>query len=216
MQIKAVYARNNNRLNQAVFDCEPGIAPTEDKIVKMWYRIKTKATGQKVGLAEVSIRLIREKARGTKAGMRAKFGYFPPNQFNMDVCMDSIAVLNRIPKQDMDKTPYEMFSNNRPDYMRDFRVEWGEPVVDKKPKGISSKLKVTGQWAVVVRRIMNGTGVLKVYLIQTKRYAYHLHFTRAVAPEWVLENFERISLNDGTQIGFEEDLQPVDEALTVM
>lgn len=104
-----------------------------------------------MGLAEVSIRLIREKARATKAGMRAKFGYLPPNQFNME---------------DMDKTPYEMFSNNQPDYMRDFRVEWGEPVVDKKPKGISSELKVTGQWAIVVRRIMNGSGVLKVYLIQ--------------------------------------------------
>jgi hypothetical protein len=151
MQIKAVYARNNHQLNQLVFDCEPGIAPTEDELSKCGIELKLKAIEQKVGLAEVSIRLIREKARATKAGMRAKFGYLPPNQFNME---------------DMDKTPYEMFSNNQPDYMRDFRVEWGEPVVDKKPKGISSELKVTGQWAIVVRRIMNGSGVLKVYLIQ--------------------------------------------------
>jgi hypothetical protein len=112
----------------------------------------------------------------------------------------------------MDKTPYETFTNNRPDYIRDFRVEWGEPIVVKIPKGISSDLKVTGRWAIVVRHIMNGRGVLKVYLIQAKRYAYHLRFTRAVAPEWVLENLK--GLNDGTHIGFEEESQPVDKALT--
>jgi hypothetical protein len=45
-----------------------------------------KAARQKVGLAEVTIRLIREKARVTKAGVRAKYGYLPPNQFYMDLC----------------------------------------------------------------------------------------------------------------------------------
>ncbi len=103
-----------------------------------------------MGLAEVSIRLIREKARATKAGVRAKFGYLPPNQFNMDLCLDTIAVLNQIPKQDIEKTPCEVFTNGQVDYMRDFRAVWGEPIVVKKPKGISSDLKVTGQWAVVV------------------------------------------------------------------
>jgi len=48
--------------------------------------------------------------------------------------------------------------------MRGFCVEWGGPVVIKKPKGIASDLNVTGQWGVVVRRVMNGTGVLRVYL----------------------------------------------------
>ena len=38
--------------------------------------------------AEVSIRLVREKARATKAGVRAMFGYMPANQFNVDLCMD--------------------------------------------------------------------------------------------------------------------------------
>jgi hypothetical protein len=40
-------------------------------------------------------------------------------------------------------------------------VEW--------PRGIASDLTVTGQCAVVVRRIMNGAGALKVYLIQQKK-----------------------------------------------
>ena len=31
----------------------------------------------------------------------------------------------------------------------------GELVIVKKPKGISSDLRVTGEWAMVVRRLMN-------------------------------------------------------------
>jgi hypothetical protein len=49
---------------------------------------------------------------------------------------------------------------------------------------------------------MNGTGVLKVYLIQSKKYAYRLRFVRAVAPEWVLEALNNVDLN--ASIGFEE------------
>jgi hypothetical protein len=98
---------------------------------------------------------------------------------------------------------YELFTGNQTDYMRDLRVEWGEPVVVKKPKEIVSDLKVTRQWGVVVRRMTNGTGVLKVYLVQSKRYAYRLHFMRAVAPEWVLESLKE--LNPDMNIGFEAD-----------
>ncbi len=36
----------------------------------------------------------------------------------------------------------------------------GEPIVVKKPKGITSDLKVTGQWGVALRQVMNRTGVL--------------------------------------------------------
>jgi hypothetical protein len=39
-------------------------------------------------------------------------------------------------------------------------------------------MTVTGEWAVVVRRIMNGSGVLKVYLItgNSRQHAYRLQF----------------------------------------
>ncbi len=134
-----------------MFDREPGIVSIEDKLLMNGIELKLKVAGQKVGLAEVSIRLVREKARMTKAGVRAKFNYLPPNQFNLDLCMDSISMLNRIPKQDNEKTPYEIFTRIETGFMRDFRVGWGEPVVVKKPKGITSDLKVTGQWGVVVR-----------------------------------------------------------------
>jgi hypothetical protein len=102
----------------------------------------------------------------------------------------------------LNQSPYELFTGRAIDLKRDFRADQGEPIIVKKPKGISSDLAVTGQWAVVVRRIMNGTGVLKVYLIQSKKYAYRLRFVRAVAPEWVLEALNNVDLN--ASIGFEE------------
>lgn len=56
---------------------------------------------------------------------------------------------------------------------------------------------------MVVGRIINGTGVLKVYLVQSKRYTYRLHFVRALAPGWVLETLKDIDLD--TDIGLEQD-----------
>jgi hypothetical protein len=57
-------------------------------------QMKFTAAGQKVGLAEVNIRIIREKARSAKAGVRSKYNYLPPNQFNTDLCLDSVQVIN--------------------------------------------------------------------------------------------------------------------------
>ena len=71
----------------------------QDDIDAMGIKLRLKAAGQKVGLAEVSIRLIREKARATKAGVRAMFGYMPANQFNVDLCLDTISVLNRTTRE---------------------------------------------------------------------------------------------------------------------
>ena len=77
-----------------------------------------KAAGQKVGLAEVSIRLIREKARATKAGVRAMYGYIPANQFNVDLCLDTISILNRTTKDGYLHTPYELFTSDADGYLQ--------------------------------------------------------------------------------------------------
>jgi hypothetical protein len=77
--------------------------------------LKLKAVGQKMGLAEVSIQLVREKARATKAVGCAKFGYLSPNQLNMDLCLDCISVLNRIPNQGNEKTPHELVTKGEID-----------------------------------------------------------------------------------------------------
>ena len=101
-------------------------------------------------------------------------------------------------------TPYELFTGEKIDYERDFRCRWGDLVIVKKPKGISSDLGVTGEWAMVVRRSMNKTGVLKVYLIGTRRFAYRLHFKRAKVPDWVTTAMN--SIGDAT-IGFEDSTE---------
>ncbi len=73
----------------------------------------------------------------------------------------------------------------------------------KKPRGVTSDLKVTRQWGVVVRQLMDATGVLKVHLVETKKYAYRLHLMRAMAPEWVLEALKE--MNEDDNVGFEEE-----------
>ena len=184
-----------HKLERLTFDRESSIVAMQEDIEARGIKLILKAAGQKVGLAEVSIRLVREKARATKAGVRAMYGYIPANQFNIDLCLDTISVLNRTVKDGYQLTPYEQFTGENIDYERDFRCRWGDLVIVKKPKGISSDLGVTGEWAMVVRRSMNKTGVLKVYLIGTRRFAYRLHFKRVRVPDWV------------TTIGFEDSTE---------
>ena len=82
----------NHKLERLTFDRESSIAVMQEDIEARGIELILKAAGQKVGLAEVSIRLIREKARATKAGVRAMYGYIPANQFNLDLCLDTISV----------------------------------------------------------------------------------------------------------------------------
>ena len=159
----------NHKLERLTFDRESSIVVIQEDIVARGIRLTLKAAGQKVGLAEVSIRLVREKARATKAakaGVRALYGYMPANQFNIDLCLDTIAVLNRTKRDGYEATPYELFTGGTIDYERDFRCRWGELIIVKKPKGISSDLRATGEWAMVVRRSMNKTGVIREYMIR--------------------------------------------------
>ena len=64
---------------------------------------------------------------------------------------------------------------------------------------------MTGEWAMVVRRVMNHTGVIKVYLIGSKKYAYRLKFKRAVVPGMVVTAMN--SNSDSMVIGFEEETE---------
>ena len=198
-------------LEKLTFDRESSIVVMQEDIEARGIKLFLKAAGQKVGLAEVSIRLIREKARATKAGVRAIYGYLPANQFNVDLCLDTISVLNRTRKEGYQATPYELFTGDSIDHMRDFRCRWGELVIVKKPKGVSSDLRVTGEWAMIVRRFMNKTGVIKVYLIGTRRYAYRLNFRRAKVPDWVVTAMNSIGER---AIGFEEETEETMELVT--
>ena len=100
------------KLERLTFDRESAIVVMREDIeARGIIKLTLKAAGQKVGLAEVSIRLIREKARATKAGVKAMYGYMPANQFNVDLCLDTIAVLNRTRRDGQNYTPYEQFMN---------------------------------------------------------------------------------------------------------
>jgi hypothetical protein len=136
--VKYDYATKGRHMEELTFDREPGVVPLEVPIKEQGIELHLKAAGQKVALAEVNIRNIRVKARKTKAGVREKYKYLPPNQFNMDLCLDSIQVMNQIPKVNQDKSPYELFTGKKVDYMRDFRAEWGELIITKRPKKIAS------------------------------------------------------------------------------
>ena len=83
------------KLERRNFDRESAIVVMQNDIEAMGIKLSLKAAGQKISLAEASIRLVRKRARATKAGVHAMFGYMPANQFNMHVCLDTISVLNQ-------------------------------------------------------------------------------------------------------------------------
>ena len=157
-------------MEQLTFDRESAIVVMQEDIKAKGIKLTLKAAGQKVGLVEVTIRLISEKARATKAGIRAMYGYVPSNQFNVDLCLDTISVLNRTMRVGCSATPYELFTGDKVDQNRDFRCRWGEFVIVKKPKGIARDLRTTGEWAMVVRRFHIASSVLNhIFLPQVQR-----------------------------------------------
>jgi hypothetical protein len=83
--IKNDYKNKGRILKSVVFDREPAVVPTEEALKEEGIELILKAAGQKVGLAELTICLIRNKGRATKAGVRAKYHYLPSNQFNIDL-----------------------------------------------------------------------------------------------------------------------------------
>ena len=194
---------HKRELGELVFDRESSIVAIEDYIESNSVKLTLKAAGQKVGIAEVDIRHIREKARSVKAGVRDSYGYWPPNQFNLYLIEDVTAAENRIPKPGRVLCPYEEFTGRKVDFVRDFRASWGEPVIVKSPKSIASDLRTVGDWAVVVSRVMCGTGVLLVYVIRTGKVAARLQFKRAKCPEWVIDHLNSISADK--RIGVEGD-----------
>ncbi len=84
LYVKNDYSTKSRILKNLIFDREPVVVPMEEVLKEGGVELILKAAGQKVGLAEVTIHLIQNKARATKAGVRAKYQYLPPNQFNID------------------------------------------------------------------------------------------------------------------------------------
>ena len=127
-------------------------------------------------------------------------GTFLPNQFNVFLIRDTVQVLNRIPKPEQTACPHELFTGQKIDFVRDFRAEWGEFILVKRPRSIASDLPVAADWAVVLCRVMDGTGNLVVYNIRTKKVCVRLKFSSLLGLEYRIGN---ISID--TKIGLEGD-----------
>ena len=56
----------------------------------------------------MSIRLVKQKARATTAGVRAMYMFIPAKHFNIDLCLDTISVLNRTIKDGYTHTLYQL------------------------------------------------------------------------------------------------------------
>lgn len=70
----------------------------------------------------------------TKTGAYKKYGHLHPKQFDMDLCLESIQILNHIPKAGKEKCTHEVFTENTIDKLRNFRAEWVGLIIVEKPK----------------------------------------------------------------------------------
>ena len=193
-----IYKTYNNKLNNLVFDREPAVLALENWLLTQQVRLKPKAAAQKVGLAEIMIRLIKDTARTTKLSVRDNYGYTPPSCFDLELCHDTVTTINQWIRDGNQTSPYQLFTGKSLDKLRDLRANWGEPVVVKRPNQLTTGLLSKGQWAIVVRRQLDGTGLLKVYLIDSKHYAHRLKFQRAIPPDWVVTTINNLNTKAST------------------
>jgi hypothetical protein len=205
-----VYKIHDKKLSKLIFDREPAILALQSWLLTQQVQLKLKAAAQKVGLAEIFIRLIKDTARTTKLSVRDNYGYTPPSCFDLELCHDTVAVINQWIREGKDKSPYHLFTGKMIDNVRDLRANWGELVVVKKPNQLSTGLTPKGQWAIIVRRQMDSSGILKVYLIDSKRYAHRLKFQRAIPPNWVITTINNIN----TATSVLDETYPIEDEIT--
>ncbi len=77
--VKTDYSIQGREMKNLTFDRESIVVHLENHLKQHGIELILKAAGQKVGLAEVNIIIVRVKGRSTKAGVRDKDGYLPPN-----------------------------------------------------------------------------------------------------------------------------------------
>lgn len=190
-------------LNSLTFDRESSIVPLTDWLLGKGVKVYLKAAKQKVGDIEASIRYIREAARATKAGVQDDYGYKPPAHWNFDLLQDVVGIRNLTPREGQLTTPFEAIHGFAPDLLRCMRGRWGETVIAKKPRGIASDLRESGSWGVIVRRTFDGSGIVKLYMVESKRYAWRLNFRRGMkTPNWVTVAIGNVAPE--SIIGFED------------
>jgi hypothetical protein len=96
------------------------------------------------------------------------------------------------------------------DVRRDLRASIGEVLMFKRPKrGVATDISVLkAEWGIVISRPFNGTGVLEVYLIESKAYGHRFKFERLAVPHFTMQLLRSLSPPTGPII-----TEPLDEVL---
>ncbi len=190
------------------FDREPSVIAKAAWIKEtLGITIIPKAAGQHVGNAERYIRTLKDTCRATKIGVYDKYGYMPPMSWNIDLVLDVNSSLNAVVRSGKSLSPIELITGKPPDRLRGLRgLPWGSIILTKPPKRSEAANinEPKAEYSVVVRRAWDRSGVLKVYQIQSGKYAYRLQAKKvATVPEWVLTKLQGI--NQNAVIGYEDD-----------
>jgi hypothetical protein len=77
-------------------------------------------------------------------------------------------------------------------------VEFVEPVIVYRPKrGATRTLEAKGEWAVVLWRSMNGSGIIGVQIVSIGHFAHRLKFERTRVPNTVLARIKELAGDTG-------------------
>ena len=193
------------------FDREAAVvtATIEDLVRSKGGELRLTAAGQKLGLAEVSGRIAKDRSRACLAGIKEKYGYTYPNQFLIKLVADVCSLRNQMVRKGCHLSPYQLFFGRGTglDVERDLRVAIGEIVLAKKPKkGVASHIdEFRAEWGIVVSRSFNGSGVFEAYLLESKAYGHRLKFERLPVPAYVMEMARALSERPPGPIPYEAD-----------
>ena len=158
------------------------------------------------------IRKIKDKMRSLQYGILERFGYtFPYLDKLRD---DAVRCIQRCPQRGQLLCPHQLFYKRPPDYVRDFRVELGEIILVHRPKrGISRGMEPKAEWAFVIDRLMDGSGVIQVVIVVTKKTAFRIKFARAKVPDDVKAQVKSITHAFDIILPEDDELEPETQRL---
>ena len=171
-------------------------------------KLELAAAGQHQPHAEKAIGIIKDRMRSIKSGIKDRYGY----DFNLTEKLreDAIKCIQRTFKRGQDKSPLEIFGGATIDLQRDLRAELGEIILVERPKrGAARDLSTKAEWAVVVGRAMDGSGILEVLILSSMRIAHRLKFSRSRVPSEVLHSARMIKQHSSFSV--EEEFMSQEE-----
>jgi hypothetical protein len=117
--------------------------------------------------------IVKNRARSVVAGIRERIEYEFSEEWYPHIAADVVSMLNRTARRGETLTPIQHFypGHANLDVLRDLRPK----------KGVATSISVMkAEWGIVVSRTFNGSGVLKVYLLESRSYAHRFKFARPI------------------------------------